>query len=132
MEDALRAVARWPMGTATDLIATGYGHWIQLVPRTSGPPPETPPSLQGRTDRYELDADVKLLLRAAIDGNAAVIQVLATSFHPRRGDAGLQRDLARARRSVKAAYDDLSGRRPFLTGHQTVRNALTQPKNGMI
>jgi hypothetical protein len=47
------------------------------------------------------------LLRAAIDGSAAAIQALATSFHPRRGDAGLHRDLARARQIVKAVYDDI-------------------------
>jgi hypothetical protein len=39
---------------------------------------------------------MNLMLRAAIDGSAAAIQALATSFHPRRGDAGLHRDLARA------------------------------------
>ena len=107
LEDALAAVARWSMETATDPTATGYGQWIQLVPRKPGAPPETPPPLRYRTDRDELDEDVNALLRTAIDGNAAAIQALATSFHLRRGEAGLRRDLERARQSVKTVYDDI-------------------------
>ena len=102
-EDARAAIAQWSMETATDLTAIGYGQWIQLVPRTSGPPPER--RLGYDIDRYELDADINGLLRAAIDGSAAAIQALVVSFHPRRDDAGLRRDLKRARQIVKAVYD---------------------------
>jgi hypothetical protein len=56
LEDALSPVARWSMETETDLTPTGCGQWIQLVPRKSGPPPETPTSLPYRTYCYELDA----------------------------------------------------------------------------
>ena len=56
---------------------------------------------------YELDPDVNACLRSAIMAGAAEIDALAVSFHPRRGNLGLRRDLERARRILKSAYGDV-------------------------
>jgi hypothetical protein len=107
LEDALRGVERWSFETATDLTAAGYSQWAQLVPREPTAESEIVPLSADQPDSYELDQDANMFLRAAIDGSAAAIQALAMSFHPRRGDAGLRRDLDRAKGIVKAVYDDI-------------------------
>jgi hypothetical protein len=106
LEEALRSVERWSFDTATDLTAAGYEDWSTLIPWTPGAAAE--PSLPASDPaHYELAPDVNTCLRGAIMASAAVIDALAVSFHPRRGNPGLRSDLERARRMLKSAYGDV-------------------------
>jgi hypothetical protein len=106
LEEALRRVERWSFDTATDLTEAGYDQWSALLPWT--PTAATEPSSPASDPApYELDPDVNACLRSAIMAGAAAIDALAVSFHPRRGNLGLRRDLERARRILKSAYGDV-------------------------
>jgi hypothetical protein len=106
LEDALGMVQRWSLETATDLTPAGYDRWAQLVPYKPRSDLEIEPPLLAQT-KYKLTPEVNERLRSAIDCGAFLIQTLVVSFHPRRGQLGLRRDLARAKLIAQRLYRDV-------------------------
>jgi hypothetical protein len=107
LESVLRGILDWSATAAVDLTPTGFEEWSLLVP--PGPSYSVlqadPPAPYNST--WRMDQWVNNHLRASIDQLATGIQILAISFHTHRGDAGLVRDIIKAREVIRGAHDSL-------------------------